>query len=191
MKKYIIIAGVNGAGKSTLYQTIDSLRELDRVNPDEIVRALGDWRNPSDSIRAGKEAVNIINRLFDEGKSFNQESTLCGNSIVKNIKKAKALGYVVEMHFVSVDSHEIAKERIKYRVIHGGHGIPDEDVERRYYQGFLQLKKVIPLIDVTILYDNTERFRRFAIYRKENLYVLSHNIPAWYNKYIKIELDKS
>ena len=36
MKKYILIAGVNGAGKSTLYQTLDSLKMIERVNTDEI-----------------------------------------------------------------------------------------------------------------------------------------------------------
>lgn len=41
MKKYIIIAGVNGAGKSTLYQTIENLKDMPRVNVDEIVRKIG------------------------------------------------------------------------------------------------------------------------------------------------------
>lgn len=40
MKKYILIAGVNGAGKSTLYQTLDSLKDIKRVNIDEIVREM-------------------------------------------------------------------------------------------------------------------------------------------------------
>ena len=31
MKKYILIAGVNGAGKSTLFQTIDSLKNMQRI----------------------------------------------------------------------------------------------------------------------------------------------------------------
>ena len=48
MKKYIIIAGVNGAGKSTLYQTIESLKGMPRVNVDEIVREIGDWKNVAD-----------------------------------------------------------------------------------------------------------------------------------------------
>ena len=47
MKKYILIAGVNGAGKSTLYQTLDSLKDIKRVNIDEIVRENGNWRNPA------------------------------------------------------------------------------------------------------------------------------------------------
>ena len=36
MKKYILIAGVNGAGKSTLYQTLNSLKHMNRVNTDEM-----------------------------------------------------------------------------------------------------------------------------------------------------------
>lgn len=38
MKKYILLAGVNGAGKSTLYQSLQSLRDMPRVNVDEILR---------------------------------------------------------------------------------------------------------------------------------------------------------
>ncbi len=54
MKRYVIIAGVNGAGKSTLYQVMDSLKNMSRINTDEIVREFGDWKNSSDVIRAGK-----------------------------------------------------------------------------------------------------------------------------------------
>ena len=104
MKKYILIAGVNGAGKSTLYQTIDSLKLMERVNTDEIVRSFGDWKSPSDVMKAGKIAVKKIQNYFERGISFNQETTLCGNSILKNIKKAKDLGYVVELHYVGVES---------------------------------------------------------------------------------------
>ena len=41
MEKYILIAGVNGAGKSTLYQTLDSLKDMKRINTDEIVKSFG------------------------------------------------------------------------------------------------------------------------------------------------------
>ena len=54
MKKYIVLGGVNGAGKSTLYQVSDNLKKMPRVNTDEIVKELGDWRNLSDVLKAGK-----------------------------------------------------------------------------------------------------------------------------------------
>lgn len=40
MKKYILIAGVNGAGKSTLYQSTPRLKDMPRVNTDEILKMI-------------------------------------------------------------------------------------------------------------------------------------------------------
>ena len=57
MKKYILIAGVNGAGKSTLFQTLTVLKNMPRVNTDEILKEFGSWRNPDDLIKAGRMAV--------------------------------------------------------------------------------------------------------------------------------------
>ena len=110
MKKYILIAGVNGAGKSTLYQTLHSLHEMIRVNTDEIVRRIGDWRSIERQIEAGKIAVSQLKECFEKGVTFNQETTLCGKSVIKNIKKAKEKGYIIELHYVGVDSVEIAKK---------------------------------------------------------------------------------
>lgn len=154
-EKYILIAGVNGAGKSTLYQILNSLKHMNRVNTDEILREFGDWRNSSDIIKAGKIAVNKIKENFEKEISFNQETTLCGNSILKNIDIAKSRGYEVEVHYVGVETVEIAKQRIAYRVEHGGYGIPD-----------------------------TEAFNRFAIYKKGELYTITNEVPDWYKRYI-------
>lgn len=60
MEKYILIAGVNGAGKSTLYQTLDSLKDMKRVNTDEIVKSFGKWNNLVDVNKAGKIADKTI-----------------------------------------------------------------------------------------------------------------------------------
>ncbi len=84
MRKYILIAGVNGAGKSTLYQSLQSLHGIPRVNTDEILREFGDWRKMTDIVTAGKIAVKKIDGFFDEGITFNQETTLCGKSILNN-----------------------------------------------------------------------------------------------------------
>jgi predicted ABC-type ATPase len=180
MRRYVLIAGVNGAGKSTLYQTLDSLQNMKRINTDEIVRSFGDWRNISDVMKAGKIAVVEIDNAFDSLVSFNQETTLCGNSIIKNIDRAKSLGYEIELHYVGVESVDIAKKRIAYRVEHGGHGIPDEDVERRYGESFKRLKSVIDKCNLVVLYDNSETFNRFAIYKDGKLVNISDNTPLWY-----------
>ena len=182
MKKYIIIAGVNGAGKSTLYHMYDEFAGMPRVNVDEIVRDIGNWKNPKDVFAAGKVAVKNINKYLDEGITFNQETTLCGNSIIRNILKAKERGYFIELHYVGVESAEIAKERVKHRVKQGGHGIPEADIERRYVETFIQLNRILGECDLVALYDNSEQFRRFAIYKNGNLVRLSQNVPKWFSK---------
>lgn len=44
------------------------------------------------------------------------------------------------------------------------------DVERRYKESFKQLKKLKANCDLVVLYDNTEVFERFAIYKNSSLF---------------------
>ena len=185
MKKYILIAGVNGAGKSTLYQSLQSLQSMPRVNTDEILREFGDWRDMADVMTAGKIAVKKIARYFDEDITFNQETTLCGKSIINNITKAKNRGYFIELHYIGVESADIAKERVAARIKQGGHGIAEQDIERRYIETFDNLKTVLPECDLAAFYDNTIEFRRFAIYKHGKPIRVSQEIPLWYEKFIE------
>ena len=191
MKKYILVAGVNGAGKSTLYQSLQSLHDIPRVNTDEILREFGDWRNMTDIMTAGKMAVKKIVRYFDEGITFNQETTLCGKSILSNIAKAKKRGYFIELHYIGVENADIAKERVARRIKQGGHGIADQDIERRFVETFDNLKKVLPESNLAVFYDNTIEFRRFAIYKNGNSVRVSHNVPKWYEKFVADMEQKS
>lgn len=131
---YTIFAGVDGAGKSTLYHSMSmSTEEIPkvRINSDEILCEFhGDWRNPKDQAIAMKEAVKRIKYYFDNGISFNQETTLTGNSIINNIKIAKQHGYTVKMYYVGVESVDNAIRRVQHRERGGGHGIAETDMRR-------------------------------------------------------------
>lgn len=61
-------------------------------------------------MKAGKIAVSKIKEYFENGIYFNQDTTLCGSSIIRNIKRANELGYEIEMHYVGVESVDIAKK---------------------------------------------------------------------------------
>lgn len=184
MPKYILIAGANGSGKSTLFHLLPEFQKMPRINTDEIVRELGDWKNPDDVMRAGRIAVERLNQLLSDKATFNQETTLCGKTILKNIQTAKEEGYYIEVHYVGVETVEVAKERIAIRVQHGGHGVPEQDVERRYVESLKNLKIILSQCDLTVFYDNTEAFHRFAIYKQGKLIKLSQDIPEWFEKNI-------
>lgn len=165
MPTYTIFAGVNGAGKSTLYSTL--LHENHdfgvRVNSDEIVISNGgDWRNQSDQAKAMKMAVKLIKDCINKAVSFNQETTLTGRSMINNILKAKRLGYKIIMNYVGLSSPELAIQRVAHRVSMGGHGIPEEDIKRRYHVSLSKLKELMPLIDKLYIYDNSKHMKLVA-----------------------------
>ena len=151
MKKvFYLFAGVNGAGKSTLYNLAminKNIKNSIRINTDEIVKEIGDWKNNSDQIKAAKIAINLRNECFQYGKSFNEETTLTGKTIVR----AKELGYELQLFYVGINSPEIAKERIKNRVEKGGHDIKNDIVEKRYYESLKNLEEVILKFDKIFL----------------------------------------
>lgn len=198
---YILIAGVNGAGKSTFYSlhnhienlfpfcNSDSFRNLIQVNPDNIIKSIGDWRDLKTSYAGAKKAISIIRQNFREGTSFSQETTLTGHSILRNIETAKAQGYKVGIVYVGVDSVDIAKQRVQKRVENGGHGIPEDVIERRYLSSFENLNLVMPKCDGVLLYDNsTEKgFRTIAEYDGKLLRLRNDpkEIPNWVKIYIK------
>lgn len=170
-----MFAGVNGAGKSTLYSSIDAgerpeVKSSRRANADEIARDNHwDWHDPVSNLKAMKIEVKNIHSFIANKQSFNMETTLASSkkTYVNILNLAKAQGFATHLLYVGVDSSEIAKERVKDRVSKGGHGVPDEIIDRRYSKSVRNLKLLIPLFDSVELYDNTDIFQ--TVYERNGL----------------------
>ena len=193
MKKvFYLFAGVNGAGKSTLYNLAiinKNIKNSIRINTDEIVKEIGDWKNNSDQIKAAKIAINLRNDCFINGKSFNEETTLTGKTILKTIDRAKELGYELQLFYIGVSSPEIAKERIKNRVEKGGHNIENNIVEKRYYESLKNLKDVISKFDKVQLYDNSNKYIEFFSFEDNKILFKTKDI-IWASEAINIIENK-
>ena len=193
MKKvFYLFAGVNGAGKSTLYNLAiinKNIKNSIRINTDEIVKEIGDWKNNSDQIKAAKIAINLRNDCFINGKSFNEETTLTGKTILKTIDRAKELGYELQLFYIGVSSPEIAKARIKNRVEKGGHNIENNIVEKRYYESLKNLKDVISKFDKVQLYDNSNKYIEFFSFEDNKILFKTKDI-IWASEAINIIENK-
>ena len=80
-----------------------------------------------------------------------------------------------------MDSVETAKRRVAERVQNGGHGIPESDIEKRYFQSFSNLQYLLKECDLAVSYDNSNSFHRFAIFRRGKIVKLSQDIPQWFD----------
>ena len=190
MKKvFYLFAGVNGAGKSTLYNSEslnNDIKNTIRINTDEIVREIGDWKNNSDQLKAAKMAINLRNECFLYGKSFNEETTLTGKTILKTIERAKELGYELQLFYVGVNSTEIAKERIKNRVEKGGHHIENDIVEKRYYESLKNLKEILLKFDKVYLYDNSKKYKNIFSFSNNKILFKDNKSISWAKEAIEI-----
>ena len=95
-------------------------------------------------------------------------------------EQIKALNELKGMPRINTD--EIVKERVKIRINKGGHGISEEDIERRYVETFKNLKDVLKYCDLAAFYDNTKNFHRFAIFRNGEIARISTILPTWFKE---------
>ena len=106
-----------------------------------------------------------------------------GNCILAGVNGAgkstlyEALNELKGMPRINTD--EIVKERVKIRINKGGHGISEEDIERRYVE---TLKDVLKYCDLAAFYDNTKNFHRFAIFCNGEIARISTILPTWFKE---------
>lgn len=174
-KTLFIIAGANGSGKSTLASELLPEKHLEFLNADDIAKEICPKNIESVKITAGKELIKRLKIFFEQEKSFAIETTLAGNNHLKTIKQAKELNYNVSIIYTFVENPEICINRIKVRVLNGGHDIPDEDVIRRYYRSKNNFwRKYKNIVDNWMLfYNGVEKTELVASGIKEDYNILN------------------
>ena len=157
-KNLYIIAGCNGAGKTTASFTIlpEMLDCREFVNADEIARGLSPFQPEKVAVEAGRIMLHRLNDLMNKGETFALETTLATKIYQQKIKAAQQQGYTTTLLYFWLSSPELAQERVKTRVLEGGHYIAPEVIERRYWQGLrLLFDTYLPLVDEAWLFDNS------------------------------------
>ena len=146
----LIIAGPNGAGKTTtaMHLLPNVLKIKHFVNADMIAKGLSPFDPTLADFQAGKLMVEQMETLIKQRESFAVETTLASRSYVSVLKKCREAGYLSELLFIALPSPELAKRRVACRVSQGGHNVPDDIVERRFYRGLKNLFELyMPLVD--------------------------------------------
>ena len=188
LPKLYIIAGCNGAGKTTASFTIlpEVLDCKEFINADEIAKGLSPFQPESVAVQAGRIMLARMDELLQKGETFAFETTLATKSYKQKIEWAQANGYEVTLLFFWLDSPNMAKKRVAQRVAEGGHSIPSETIERRYYNGIANLFAIyIDMVDICYIFDNSEgrkeliaqkeRHKDIVIYNNDKFNLMKNN----------------
>jgi len=155
-KKLYIIAGCNGAGKTTASKLIIP-STIPFINADIIAFDLRPNDVESVAFESGRIMLIQIDDLLNKGISFAIETTLSTKSYHEKIKFAQILNYDVVLLFFWLNSENLAIERVRGRVLQGGHHIETDIIRRRYKRGISNLLNIyIPLVDELLVFDNSD-----------------------------------
>ena len=165
---FTVIGGPNGAGKSTYTDRLAvagyDLGEV--VNPDVIAANLPGPDATRDA-RAGRETLRRTRALIASGQTFSRETTLSGSEILRTMRAARNAGFTVNLFFVSVDSVDVSRRRVRRRVARGGHGIPEQVQARRFDRSLDHAALAARIADTTVFVNSMdEQFRSVGMARR-------------------------
>lgn len=129
-----IIAGPNGAGKTTFalqyLLTVANCRHF--INADLIAAGLSPLSPETGLLAASRLFLREIKNRIQVRQNFAFETTLSGRTYLKLINQLRAQGWRIELIYLALPNVEMSRLRVAERVAHGGHRIPEQDINRRF-----------------------------------------------------------
>jgi predicted ABC-type ATPase len=190
----IMIAGPNGAGKTSTAMTLlpNFLQVNEFVNADEIAYGLSPFNPESMAIESGRLMLKRINNLVENKKSFAFETTGAARVHLRTLEQCRSAGYYCSLLFLYLSPVELAIQRVKLRVMQGGHDIPEKDIIRRYYRGLKTVfSNYIDVVDSVEIYDNSFGDARLTAEKSSIDSNWTIHLPETWNQIQSILYEKS
>jgi len=154
----VVLAGVDGAGKSSVGGGILAAYGLNWFNPDAFSRALmarsGLRKDDADGA-AWAYGKAKLEEAMANGTNFTFETTLGASTIPRLLGEAAETHEII-MIFCGLASVQMHIDRVKIRVRHGGHDIPEEKIRRRWESSRQNLIKLLPRLAQLQVFDNSK-----------------------------------
>ncbi len=157
-KQVIVIAGPNGSGKSTCAKHLlhEFLQIHEYVNADLISLELFGNYDYVNTVSSSKIMLKRIHKLALKKRNFAFETTLAPRSLASWLEDLTKRNYEFILHFIWLQSPELAVERVSTRVKVGGHNVPKNTIYRRYWMGIKNFFNLYqPLAKIWKVYDNS------------------------------------
>ena len=185
-----VIAGVNGAGKSSIAGARIRQAGGEYFNPDEIARHLRETNPQLTQTEANAQAwqngYNALVKAIKQNTDYTIETTLGGNSITQLLAEAIKNDIQVRIFFCGLKSVELYIERVAYRVLKGGHNIPEEKIRQRCTSSIYNLMTLIPGCYQLEVFDNSSSLndskpdmKKLFSVKAGRIKILERDMPEW------------
>ncbi|ASU33323.1 hypothetical protein [Mucilaginibacter xinganensis] len=136
-------------------------------------------------------------KLLKERKRFSFETVFSHRSKLNIMREAVDAGYKVYLYFVCTESPEINIFRVEARTKKGGHAVPINKIETRYYRALDLLHEASQLAYQAFFFDNSEEggdFKMFAHFKiiagkKSWDDINEKDIPNWFKMYYSSKIS--
>lgn len=179
-----IVAGPNGSGKSTLYSETDIEgfgRSVWIINPDLLAARISEIED-CDLADANMQALDRIRDWLDASIRAHQtvgvETVLSTDKYRSLVDAAKALGFEIRLIYVLLDNVERNIERVRLRVLKGGHAVPEDRIRARQARSLAQLPWFLDRADWAVIFDNSRTKPRRVGQKIDGMIAIDPRAPA-------------
>jgi predicted ABC-type ATPase len=130
-------------------------------------------------------------KLLSMKYTFSFETVMSHQSKVDFLQQAKLEGFVTYLYFICTQDPDINVQRVKNRVIKGGHDVEAGKIISRYYRSLELLSSAFLVADKAYVLDSSN-MSGDVIIEKQYDEVLLHqeNVPDWVAEYLLEKLDR-
>jgi predicted ABC-type ATPase len=121
------------------------------------------------------------------------ETVMSHPSHIDHLVAARAAGFETRLYFVATEGPAINQSRVNSRVRHGGHDVPADRIEARYFRSIANLPLAIAASDSSLIIDNSDvakGFRPLAEIKRGAIKHLAGKdpavIPLWWLRVLQL-----
>ena len=179
-----IFGGPNGSGKSTAYSraNVEGFgATIWIINPDALTARLqaAEALSLADANLAAVQRLELwLEATLRVHQSVGVETVLSTPKYRRLVELARSLGFKFHLFYVMLDTPDRNIERVRARVLKGGHDVPREKIIDRYWRSLAQLPWFLEAADEAEIYDNSAAEPRLVLTKTTTETVLDADAPV-------------
>jgi len=98
----------------------------------------------------------VRRKALRESRSFSFETVMSARDKVALLDEAQRQGFRTYLYYVATEDPRLNVERVKQRVIEGGHDVPEDKIVSRYYRSLQLLPEAVRAANRAFLFDTSD-----------------------------------